>query len=62
LQGFPEVSVSKPLVDKGFFTFHPSSNLRNPKRRKDFLDLAFRVHRESVMSVTFLLEKNFKKF
>jgi len=62
LQGFPEVYISKPLVDKGFLTLRTSSNLRNPKRRKGFINIGCSQLFRSVMSVTFSSEKNFKKF
>ena len=54
--------ISKPLVDKGFLQLRASLTLRNPKRRKDFMDFASRGVFTCVMDVTFLPEKNFKKF
>jgi len=58
LQGFSEVHISKPLVDKGFLQLRSSLNLRNPKRRKGFVDFTLRQLSKSVMDVTFLLKKN----
>jgi PhoH-like ATPase len=55
------VYFSKPLVDKGFLTFPSSSNLRNPKRRKGFMNFDHQQHFQCVMGVTFSSEKNFKK-
>jgi len=62
LQGFPKVHISKPLVDKGFLKLRTSLNLRNPKRHKGFMDFVHRHVFQTVMSVTFLSEKNLKKF
>jgi hypothetical protein len=54
--------MSIALVDKGFLTFRSSSNLRNPKRCKGFVDFTIRQLFQSVMSVTFWSKKNLKKF
>jgi hypothetical protein len=62
LQGFPDVYFSKPLVDKGFLTLRTSSNLRNPKRRKGFINIGCSQLFRSVMSVTFRLKKILKNF
>jgi PhoH-like ATPase len=48
-------------VDKGFLTFLSSSNLRNPKRRKGFMNFDHQQLFQRVMGVTFSSEKNFKK-
>jgi hypothetical protein len=56
------VPISKVLVDKGFLKLRTSSNHRNPKRHKGFMDFVHRQLFPTVMGVTFLSEKNFKKF
>ena len=53
--------ISKPLVDKGFFKLRTSLNHCNPKRHKGFVDFVHQQLFQTVMDVTFLSEKKFKK-
>jgi hypothetical protein len=49
-------------VDKGFLQLRTTPRHRNPKRRKDFVDFVRRQLFQTVMGVTFLSKKYFKKF